>query len=170
VQRFFQEVVGIQAIWAPGPETRLFPVERSRGDAVMVGTPVCFEDGFANVVRRFVREGADALINLTNNAWSRTDSAQLQHLVAARFRSVETRRSLIRSTNAGYTGVVDAWGRVTAGLPMFEGAHLTVEVPVYAPPRPTIYVLWGDYLPVTMLGGLLILLVVSRLRERAGRR
>ena len=166
VQRFFQEVVGIQAIWAPGPGVELFRIERAGSDPVLAGTPICFEDGFSYMGRRFVLAGADVLINLTNNAWSRTDSAQLQHLVAARFRAVETRRSLVRSTNAGYTGVVDPWGRVVSGLPMFTGGYLAVDVPVYSPGSSTVYVMWGDYLPIVILAGLVLLLLRSHVDGR----
>jgi len=164
VQRFFREVVGISAIWAPGPSTRLFTIERETDSPVMVGTPICFEDGFGYIARRFVNAGAEVLINLTNNAWSLTDSAQLQHLVAARFRAVETRRSLIRSTNAGFTGVVDPWGRVVSELPMFTQGYLIAGVPVYTPDRTPIYVRWGDYFPIVILGGLVVLLLWSGVR------
>lgn len=166
VQAFFREVVGISAIWAPGPGYRLFTIERASGSPVSVGTPICFEDAFAYITRRFVRAGADLFINLTNNAWSRTDSAQLQHLVAARFRAVETRRSLIRSTNAGFTGVLDPWGRVTDELPMFVGGYLDADVPVYAPQTTSIYLRWGEYLPVAAIILLVTLLAVSTVRQR----
>ncbi len=165
VQRFFREVVGISAIWAPGPGTRLFTVEREGGPPVTVGTPICFEDAFGYIARRFVNAGADVLINLTNNAWSLTDSAQLQHLAAARFRAVETRRTLVRSTNAGFTGVIDPWGRVVGGLPMFAEGYLIAEVPVYRPDRTSIYLRWGDYFPIVILAGLLVLLVLSAVRS-----
>jgi apolipoprotein N-acyltransferase len=170
VQRFFREVVGIAAIWAPGPGYRLFEVETDAGDLVRIGTPICFEDGFAYVLRRFARAGADVFVNLTNNSWSRRDSAQYQHLVAARFRAVETRRSLIRSTNAGFTGVVDPWGRVTHELPMFVGATLSAVVPVYVPEREPVYVRWGEYLPVAAIAGLTVALFISVLLKKKGSR
>jgi apolipoprotein N-acyltransferase len=164
VQRFFREVVGIGAIWAPGPGIRLFTIDRKAGSPIEVGTPICFEDAFAYVARQFVRSGADILINLTNNSWSLTDSAQLQHLVAARFRAVETRRSLVRSTNAGFTGVIDPWGGISSGLTMFEEAYLIAEVPVYRPSTTSIYLRWGEYFPIGILVGLLMLLVWSTVR------
>ena len=171
VQSFFREVVGIGAIWAPGPGIRQFTINRDGAAPVTVGTPICFEDAFAYIPRRFARAGTDVLINLTNNAWSRTDSAQLQHLVAARFRAVETRRSLVRSTNAGFTGVIDPWGRVTSDLPMFVQGYLATAVPVYRPQSETIYVRWGEYFPVAILVGLLGALVWSSLRpDRSSRR
>ena len=164
VQRFFREAVGIYAIWAPGPGIRLFEIDRAAGRPIRVGTPICFEDGFAFIARRFVTAGAEVLVNLTNNAWSLTDSAQLQHLVAARFRAVETRRSVVRSTNAGFTGVVDPWGGITSSLPMFEEGFLFAQVPVYTPIHPPIAVVWGDYFPILIIVGLLLLLVWSTVR------
>lgn len=160
VQSFFKEVVGLPAIWAPGPGYRLFAVRGKDGGTFNIGTPVCFEDSFPDVCRGFVLAGADVLINLTNNAWSRTNSAQLQHFVAARFRSVESRRTLIRSTNAGFTAVIDPWGRVTDSLPMFEPGFLRVSAPIYTGGQ-TLYVRYGDYLPIAALVLLFGLLVCS---------
>ena len=147
IREFFQEVIGVPGIWAPGPGYRLFDLPTAGGGTVATGTPVCFEDAMAGVVRGFVLRGADLLVNLTNNSWSRTNSAQIQHFVAARYRAVETRRTLVRSTNGGYTTVIDPWGRVKASLPMFETAHLYADVPIHRPTSETVYTTFGDYLP-----------------------
>jgi apolipoprotein N-acyltransferase len=170
VREFFGSVIGISGVWAPGPGPRLFTVTGNRGTEVAIATPICFEDGVAYVNRRFIRAGADLIVNLTNNAWSRTDSAQLQHFVAARFRAIETRRGLVRSTNSGYSAVVDPWGRITESIPMFETSSLVTTVPVYAPATESVYVRWGDYVPQVF--GLILagLFVVGLLRERATRR
>jgi apolipoprotein N-acyltransferase len=164
VRRFFQNVVGLDAIWAPGPGAKLITVERDSQQSVRVGTPICFEDGFAYIARQFVKAGADVLINLTNAAWSQTDSAQLQHVVAARFRAVETRRSLVRATNGGLTSVIDPWGRITAEIPMFTADYLIAQVPIYRPDNEPLYVRWGEYLPIGISVGLLILLIWSTVR------
>jgi len=122
------------------------------------------------MVRRHVNAGADLVINLTNNSWSRTNSAQLQHFVAARYRAIETRRGLVRSTNSGYTSVLDPWGRVTESAPMFESNHLNVTVNVYEPAEETIYVLWGDYLPQFTLAVLGMLMLVAEAKKRSALR
>lgn len=151
VQEFFREVVGLQAIWVPGNRYTIFSVETKSGQTIRFGTPICFEDSFAYIGRGFVRRGADVLVNLTNNSWSRTDSAQIQHFVAARFRAIENRRTLVRSTNSGLTAVVDAYGRVIADLPMFEEAVLRTTVPIYHADSLTAYTLLGDYLAYIFL-------------------
>jgi apolipoprotein N-acyltransferase len=132
-------------------------------DYIRFGTPICYEDSFGYLCREFAVLDADLLINLTNNSWSQTVSAQIQHFVAGRYRAVENRMALVRSTNSGYTTVVDATGRVIADLRMFEEAYLNVEVPLYEEQGLTVYAQLGDYLArfwiavsLLVLGGLFV--------------
>jgi apolipoprotein N-acyltransferase len=152
VRRFFNEVIGLPATWSPGPEETIFDLELGDGSSLRFATPICFEDAFAAINRRFVRGGAEALINLTNNSWSRTDSAQTQHFVASRFRAIENRRTLIRSTNSGLSGVVDPHRRLIEQAPMFEETFLTASIPIRYPSGLTVYTRAGDWFPLFMLG------------------
>ncbi len=163
VRSFVQNAIGLEAIWVPGRRYTVFTVPLRSGGKLSFGTPICFEDAFGYLCRNFVRHGAQVLINLTNNSWSNTNSAQIQHFVAARFRSIENRITLVRSTNSGLTSVVDAYGRVIASLPMFRQDVLPVEIPIYRTATPTIYTRFGDYLPVGMLLLLLGLLIRNHL-------
>jgi apolipoprotein N-acyltransferase len=147
VRNFFREVVGIYGTWTPGPEITLFEVAlQNRDTPLRFATPICFEDAFSGVARAMVREGAEVLINLTNNSWSQTNSAQTQHFVAAQFRAVEMRTTLIRSSNSGLSTIVDPHGRRVLELPMFEQDYYAGRVTIRQSPRPTIYTRWGDYL------------------------
>ena len=172
VQSFFRTAVGLGGVWTPGREYRLFEMDwldTADGEPLRFGTPICFEDAFGYLAREFILEGADLLINLTNNSWSRTDSAQIQHYVAARFRAIENRTTLVRSTNSGLTTVVDPWGRETNSLPMFESAYLVVDVPIYDNSSKTFYTRHGDYLGrvfVLLSLALLTTTVVHRFRRR----
>ena len=119
-------------------------------------TPICFEDAFPDLNRRFIRAGADLLVNLTNDSWSQTVSAETQHFVAAKLRAVENRRVLIRATNGGVTAAIDPWGRVIGEVaPLFTATSLRLQVPVYRPVADTPYTRFGDYLP-WLLGLLLV--------------
>ena len=148
---FFREVVGLGATWSVGTGYETLSMTLPSGARLDLGTPICFEDAFGYLNRALVLRGADLLANLTNNAWSRTDSAQTQHFVAARFRAIETGRTLVRSTNAGYTSVVDPWGRELDSMPMFEAGYLRTDVPIYRHAL-TPYTLWGDMLPFVLMG------------------
>jgi apolipoprotein N-acyltransferase len=162
VRSLFQNVVGIPGIWAPGSGDPLLELTLRSGETARIATPICFEDGFPDLVRYLALEGAEILLNLTNNSWSRTDSAQLQHFVAARFRAVETRLGLVRSTNSGYTAVVDPWGSVAASLPMFEAGYLISDVPLYDAPM-TMYTRFGDFLPQFLVLVLAVLFAISEI-------
>jgi apolipoprotein N-acyltransferase len=142
-REFIQNVVGLESGWEMGTTYKLFSLPTETG-TLRFGAPICFEDAFPDVCRRFFLEGADVLINLTNDAWSRTDSAEIQHFAVARFRAIEARKTLVRSTNAGVSCVVNAEGRVIARLPLFEAASMETAIPVYRGSGPTFYVRFGD--------------------------
>jgi apolipoprotein N-acyltransferase len=144
---FMRDVVGLEGGWVMGTKSTLFPIvpNSSGGLTIRYGTPICFEDAFADLCRRYFLEGADLLINLTNDSWSRKESAQIQHWAIARLRAIENRRTLVRSTNAGVSCVMDAWGRALYEMPQFEARAITVDIPVYAPAHPTIYTVHGDW-------------------------
>ena len=166
VRRLFSDVIGLQATWVAGAAATIFELPLRAGGALRFATPICFEDAFPYLNRRFVRAGADMLINLTNDAWSQTVSAETQHFVAARLRAVENRRVLIRATNGGVTAAVDPWGRVIAAAPLFTEAALRIEVPVYRPAAETVYTRFGDYLPALLAALLTVLFVIRRRQER----
>ena len=163
IQRFFSNVIGLHATWVPGAERTIYTLPLRAGGSFRFATPICFEDAFPNLNRRFIRAGADLLINLSNDAWSQTVSAETQHFVAAKLRAVENRRVLIRATNGGVTAAIDPWGRIIgSAAPLFTEAALRIPVPVYRPTTSTFYTRFGDYLP-PLLGVLLaILLAVTR--------
>ena len=169
VRRFFRQVIGLQAVWVPGADATIFSLPLRGGGHMRFATPICFEDAFPNLNRRFVRAGADLLINLTNDAWSRTVSAETQHFVAAKLRAVENRRVLIRATNGGVTAAIDPWGRtIGAAAPLFTATALRLQVPVYRPLTDPPYTRFGDYLP-PLLGLLLGLQLAVTWRRGAGR-
>ena len=168
---FLRDVVGLEGGWVMGKRMTLFPiVPRSGGGLTLrYSTPICFEDAFADLCRRYFLEGADLLINLTNDSWSRKESAQIQHWAIARLRSIENRRTLVRSTNAGVSCVVDAWGRVIYDLPQFEARAITVDIPVYAPKRPTVYTVHGDWFAKGCVAVLAVVFFAMSLRLRKKR-
>ena len=167
IRRLFRNLIGLQAPWVPGPAATIYELPVRDGEAIRFATPICFEDAFPYLNRRFVRAGADLLINLTNDAWSQTVSAETQHFVAARLRAVENRRVLIRATNGGVTAAVDPWGRlIGSAAPLFTETALRLQVPVYRPTNDTVYTRFGDYLPA-VLATVLSLFIAIR-RRRAG--
>ncbi|MDR1444780.1 MAG: apolipoprotein N-acyltransferase [Treponema sp.] len=154
-------------LWEKGKEAAVFsvPVSRAGGPGTLkFSTPICFEDTFGYLSRKFVQNGAELIVNLTNDAWSHSLPAQNQHLSMAVFRAVENRRSMVRSTASGQTCGINPNGRVIALAPPFAENWITVEVPVLAGETP--YMRFGDYLGiffVVLSAALLIFGAISRI-------
>ena len=144
-RKFLSEVVGLYGSWDPAKRATLFETTLSGGDTLRFGALVCFEDSFGYLARDYPRQGSDLLINLTNNSWSRRESAQVQHLASGRLRAIENRQTLVRSTNSGVSGVIDALGRVDSELPQFTKGAVLVSAPIYDNEPLTLYTRWGDW-------------------------
>ena len=121
--------------WEMGDESVVFS-----SDGVKFSTPICFEDVFGYLSADFVREGADVIVNMTNDNWSGSVAAEKQHAYMAIFRSVETRKSMIRGTNSGYTCMITPDGTLHDPMrPFWMGYHI-YDVPVYEEGDDTFYV------------------------------
>jgi len=77
-----------------------------------IGVLLCYECIFPDIAEKWVRAGANILINLTNDAWYGRSSAPEQSFAMTVFRAVETRRSVVRAANTGISGFIDPLGRV----------------------------------------------------------
>jgi apolipoprotein N-acyltransferase len=111
-------------------------------------------------VRRFVRNGADVLVNISNDAWYGRTSAPHQHLAMAAMRAVENRVPMVRSTNTGISAVVDPTGRIRDRTALFEEAAVVVSVPIVE--GGSLYARIGDVFVYTCIGVALLLFYVRR--------
>ncbi|MFN0139412.1 MAG: apolipoprotein N-acyltransferase [Pyrinomonadaceae bacterium] len=142
-----------------GREYDLLPL----GDA-KAGVMICFESHFGQLSREYVRNGADALIEMTNDGYLGPTPVLRQHLANAVFRAVETNRPVLRVTNVGITAYIDERGNVHDPLPSYtEGTRVwTVEK---SDGSQTFYVKYGDWfawLGTAITFGLLITCVRRR--------
>lgn len=107
---------------------------------------ICYEAILAEHVRALCEaRRPDLLVNLTNDSWF-AGWEPYQHLNFSRFRAVEHRAPLVRSTNTGISAFVDASGEVVSRLGVDEEGVLVHDVPLVDRPR-TLYVRWGWALP-----------------------
>jgi len=123
--------------------------------------PICFEDTFGYLSRKFVTNGANIIVNLSNDAWSNSLSAQKQHLSMAVFRAVENKRSMVRSTSSGQTCAIDPNGRIIAESPAFAETWLNTAVPLVKKTEFTIYTAFGDYMGLFFVITAFLLLIYS---------
>lgn len=144
--------------WEKGNEAVVFDI-----NGLKFSTPICFEDTFGYLSRDFARNGAEFLVNLSNDAWSKSLPAQTQHLSMSVFRAVETRRAMVRSTASGQTCAIDPNGKILALAPPFTETYLTASVPLLN--GVTLYTRYGDYLPHFFLLSLIIAVLFLGIRS-----
>ena len=124
---------------------------------------ICYEAIFPNEVRRFTKDGAQLLINISNDGWFGRSSAPPQHLMMARVRAAEDRRWLLRDTNNGFTVAVDPYGRIVARMATDIRGEL--DAPYAFRSGLTPYVRFGDWLPWLCLLASIALLVYATSRK-----
>ncbi len=95
-----------------------------------IGVLICFESIFPEISRKWVDTGANILINITNDAWYGRSSAPYQTLAMTRMRAVETRRSIVRSANTGFSAFIDPLGRLLQLSPLFEPWQAVERMPL----------------------------------------
>jgi apolipoprotein N-acyltransferase len=94
-------------------------------DGHPVGAIICFEAIFPQLARRFVQQGSQVLVNLTNDAWYGDSAAPYQHLEMSRWRAIENRRFLLRATNSGMSAMVEPTGSIQTATGLLQRAVCT---------------------------------------------
>jgi len=141
-----------------GREYDLLPL----GDA-KAGVMICFESHFGQLSREYVRNGADVIIEMTNDGYLGPTPILRQHLANAVFRAVETNRPVLRVTNVGITAYINERGQILDPAPTY-----TEDTRVWSVSKSdgqhTFYVRYGDWF-AWLCSGLTILMLGFALRR-----
>jgi apolipoprotein N-acyltransferase len=108
-----------------------------------VGVFICYESIFGDEIRTFVKDGADVLVNISDDGWYGDTGAPWQHLDMARMRAIENRRWVLRDTNTGITTSIDPHGRGT--FTTSRHVRQAFAFPFDYRSDPTFYTLHGDW-------------------------
>ncbi len=129
-----------------------------------IGVLICYEAIFPEASRIYKREGAEILVNITNDAWFGQTSAPYQHLSMTVFRAVETRLYVVRAANTGISALIDPTGKILSHTPLFVRAALKEKVRFVD--KQTYYMAYGDAFVYLCLFSLLVILLNSFLRRK----
>ena len=133
----------------PGKEHTLFNIGTTQ-----FGVLICWENIYPELFRQFVKNGANFMTNMTNEAWFGETAAPYQFLAMSVFRAVENRVTVVRSANTGISCFIDPHGKIIGKVRnnnkeiSVEG-YLTMAIPLTH--RKTFYTLYGDVFAYTNL-------------------
>ncbi len=150
-----------QAEFLPGLRLTLFEVE-VEGAVARFPALICYESVFPDKARDAVRDGANLLTTISNDAWYGRSTQPYQIAALSRFRCIETRRAMARASNTGISLLVDPLGRELARTNLFEPGYLVADLPLLD--VETFYVKYGNLflIIITVIYGLALLVAASK--------
>lgn len=113
-----------------------------RAPAADVGVLICWEGLFADLARASVRQGAQVLVQPTNDSWFGSSAAARQHNLAAVLRAVELGTPVVLASTTGPSQIVAANGRIVARVGAGQNGMASARVALRS--RDTLYARWGD--------------------------
>ncbi len=129
--RFFRpEVMGPDL--TPGKLRQLFdlpgaaPSTKAQGREMKFGVTICYEDSVADLFSKFVADGAEFMVNITNDGWFRNSTELDEHLAVCTFRAVENRVPIARCANTGISALIAPDGRITQRIVLPDGRYREV--------------------------------------------
>jgi len=101
-----EKIIGMGRSLTPGTQHTVFDQIKDAKFSVNI----CYEDIFPEISRQFLRNGANILMTITNDAWYNETAGSRQHFANSTFRAIENGVYFLRSGNRSYTSLTAPWG------------------------------------------------------------
>lgn len=134
---FTRGIIGAIGDFTPGPGIINLALPRGK-----FGVLICYEIIFPDLTRQFAAQGAQFLVNITNDAWFGRSSAPYQHLSMATLRAVENRLPIARAANTGISAFITATGKIAQSSNLFTREVLSDNIKISK--ALTFYTRYGD--------------------------
>ncbi len=89
------------------------PINFDINKKIKIAPLICYESVFGDYATEFVKDGANTLAVITNDAWWGNTPGHKQHLLFGAIRCIETRREMVRSANTGISAKINRYGEIT---------------------------------------------------------
>jgi len=155
----------LEKSFVAGDRYTLFHIGQGR-----FGAPICWENSFPDLFRRFVLGGANFMVSVTNESVFGATSGPHQTLAMNVFRAVENRVAIARAATTGVSAFIDSRGRIVSkivdarGVDLFVPGILTWDVPLSR--ERSFYTSHGDLFAQLVAAAALVLVLCIGLRLR----
>ena len=162
IDSWFEKFGGVTAGYAKQDHRAVL----STRQGLTLAPAICYESIYGDFMRRYIKNGANLIVVITNDGWWKKTPGHLQHLHYARLRAIETGTWVARSANTGISALIDPAGTLLEPRGYDQMATIRRSVPVL-PAATTLYARWGDWVSVLVLlvGGLLTLFSFLRSKK-----
>jgi len=168
---FLAKLVPYETGLTHGQRRALFRLDTSQHGSFVFGSSICYEDIVPSLIRKFKKDGADFMLNITNDGWFRNSAELDQHLAIMVFRAVENRFCMARAANTGISSFVGPDGAIYAKLSDSKGKYREISgtlvdriklIEKYNP----FYTICGDWFSILCVTASLIMLIMSIFKGR----
>lgn len=135
-----------------------------QADGISLGMLICYESIFPELAQARVAQGADVLVNISNDGWFGYSSAAEQHLELTALRAIEQGRWLLRGTNTGISATFDHLGRLITKGGQFKAQSIATHM--VARNSLTVYHRVAAYIPWLGLALFAVLFILGHFRQR----
>ncbi len=177
IGRTYAEVTGTQVGEGirpgTGSEPLMVPVPGTE-ESIGVIPAICYEDTVGFELTKFVRKGAQVIVNISNDGWFNISACGEQQARSAAFRCIELRRPMVRAANMGVCCAIAQNGapidelRKADGSPHLRGYSYAL-LPVDKDAGLTLYALLGDW-AIALCALLALVLSALGLRKTSGKK
>lgn len=128
INNFLADKLSSVSFFAQGSEHTKF---ETRNNLTFM-TPICYEILYSDFIREYYLAAGspDFMINLTNDSWYGDTSEPHQHLFLAKWRAIEFKTPIVRTTNTGITSVHYPDGSESKRLGVFEQNNLDIKLEI----------------------------------------
>jgi apolipoprotein N-acyltransferase len=111
---------------------------------VKFGPAICYEGLYGECFARFVGEGANVMLVMSNDGWWGNTPGHKRLFDFCRLRAIETRRAIARSANTGISGFISSRGDTIGNRLLWdERGMLSEDIELRS--NITTYVKYGDW-------------------------
>jgi apolipoprotein N-acyltransferase len=135
-----------------------------RSRSVQFGPLICFESAFPDMSQNLARMGADLIVVQSATTTFQSTWGPQQHGALAAVRAVESGRPVVQASIAGPSAAFDAWGRQLVWEPTTWRGAVVVSVPLAR--DDTVFVRFGDWVPLACAVALVVAGLMARRRHR----
>ncbi len=154
-----------------GDSTEIIEIESEDGKKIELGSLICFDSIYEELVYDSTKDGAQLFCLATNDSWFTDSAALYMHNAQAQIRAVESGRYFARAANTGVSTVITSRGEVVEHLEPLVGGFVVRDV--YARSERTLWSYIGNsfvYVSALLLSAICIEEVVKKTLERVSKK